>query len=149
MGAEASDSVVGVSERGEGVEVINPTPEATTRFRPQGHAVRGRSRKFAWSHIAGCVRCQSFSDAFCPSFLERSVQRCHQGGSSSCPQKARTAVLCITWRWKLFMSLPRLLLFRVRRGGKFPRRRWRNVSTCSKREDGIVGDEQEQERTGS
>ena len=53
-----TDSVVGVSDRGDGVEVIDPTPEVP----PQSS--RGTPfRQFGWSYITGCGRCLSFSGA--------------------------------------------------------------------------------------
>ena len=86
-------SVGGISERGEGVDVIDPTPEAPPlAFIPRGNAACGRFCQFGRSHVAGCVRHQSICDAFSPLFLERSVQRSNQGGPPRYPQKVRTPV---------------------------------------------------------
>ena len=82
-------SIDGISERGEGVEVINPTPEAP----PLTFIPRVTQHVDAFASLDGVTgRHQSICDAFSPLFFERRVQRSNQGGPPRYPQRVRTPV---------------------------------------------------------
>ena len=113
-------SVGGISERGEGVEVINPTPEAP----PLAFIPRVTQHVDAFASLDGVTLRDVFDTR---ASVMHSVPYFLKGAIRGAIRVALQGILRgyelqsdlrITRGWKLFMLLPRLLLFRPRRGGK-------------------------------
>ena len=113
-------SVGGISERGEGVEVIDPTPEAP----PLTFIPRVTQHVDAFASLDGVTLRDVFDTR---ASVMHSVPHFLKGAFRGAIRVALQGILRgyelqsdlrITRGWKLFMLLPRLLLFRPRRGGK-------------------------------
>ena len=119
-GLSEMTSVGGISERGEGDEVIDPTPEAP----PLAFIPRVTQHVDAFASLDGVTLRDVFDTRVS---VTHSVPHFLKGAFRGAIRVALQGILRgyelqsglrITRGWKLFMLLPRLLLFRPRRGGK-------------------------------
>ena len=124
LGESDTDSIVGMSEQGVGVEVIDATPaEVPVAFIP-----RATQYSDAFASLDGV----SLRDVFdSRAVVMQSVPFFLRGAFRGAVRVSLQAILRgyeqrselrITRGWKLFMLLPRLLLFRPRKGGKVPKK---------------------------
>ena len=125
QGGSDTESIAGISEQGDVAEVVDATPaEAPVNFAP---------RASQYSESLVCLDGVRLRDVFdtravvmhsVPFFL-RGVFRGALKVSLQAIMRGyeQHSDLRITRGWKLFMLLPRMLLFRPRRGGKVPKKR--------------------------
>ena len=111
LGESDTDSIVGMSDQGDGVEVIDATPaEVPVAFIP-----RATQYSDAFASLDGV----SLRDVFdSRAVVMQSVLFFLIGAFRGAVRDE----LRIARGWKLFMLLPRLLLFRPRKGGKVPKK---------------------------
>ena len=124
LGESDTDSIVGMSDQGDGVEVIDATPaEVPVAFIP-----RATQYSDAFASLDGV----SLRDVFdSRAVVMQSVPFFLRGAFRGAVRVSLQAILRgyeqrselrIARGWKLFMLLPRLLLFRPRKGGKVPKK---------------------------